>query len=87
MQCRIKPSLTNNYHTWVEIINFAAIPPGGKLRVFLAKVKNPAVKQIDIDFTLKVSTLQVSSNVESQLYLTSYNMFIDMVSKSITNRN
>ena len=31
--------------------------------------------------------MSVTTNVESQLYLTTYNMFIDMVSKSITSRN
>jgi hypothetical protein len=57
------------------------------MRVFLAKAKTPAVKQIDIDFILKITTLNVATNIESALYLTTYNMFIDMVSKSITSRN
>ena len=71
----------------MEVVNFAAIPAGGKMRLFLAKVKNPSVKQIDIDFVLKINKIDVSTNIESQLYLTTYNMFIDMVTKSITNRN
>ena len=53
----------------------------------MAKVKNPNIKQIDIDFLLKVNTIDVGTNVESEVYFTKYNMFIDMVSKSITNRN
>jgi hypothetical protein len=57
------------------------------MRLFLAKVKNPSVKQIDIDFTLKVNTINIATNIESELYLTTYNMFIDMVSKSITPLN
>jgi len=57
------------------------------MRFFLAKIKNPSVKQIDIDFVLKINKIDVSTNIESQLYLTTYNMFIDMVTKSITNRN
>ena len=36
---------------------------------------------------LKVNTLAVSNNVETALYQTTYNMFIDMVSSSITPRN
>ena len=87
MACKIRQSYTNNYNTWIEVTNFAAIPAGGKMRIFLAKAKNPSVKQIDIDFTLKINTISISSNIESQLYLTTYNMFIDMVTKSITSRN
>lgn len=88
LTCKIRMSLmTNLYYTWIEVINFAAIPAGGILRVIIGKITNPSVKQIDINFMLKVKTLLVSSNVESQLYQTTNNMFIDMLTPSITSRN
>lgn len=79
--------ITNQYYTWVEVINFAAIPAGGILRVIMGKITNPSLKQIDINFLLKVKTVNVANNVETQLYQTSYNMWIDMLTASITNRN
>lgn len=79
--------MTTLYYTWIEIINFDVVPAGGILRVIIGKVANPALKQIDINFMLKVKTLQVSSNIESPLYQTTYNMFFDMLTASITNRN
>jgi len=53
----------------------------------MGKIRNPASNQIDINFLLKVNTLTVSTNIETTLYQTSYNMFIDMRTASITNRN
>jgi hypothetical protein len=68
-------------------VNFAAIPAGGLFRVFIAKITNPATQNIDINFILKINTLALATNVESPLYYTKYNMFIDMVPSSITNGN
>jgi hypothetical protein len=48
----------------------------------VAKITNPALKQIDINFLLKVNT--ISTGTETPLYQTNYNMFINMVSPSIT---
>ena len=79
--------MTTLYHTWIEVINFAAIPAGGILRIIVAKITNPSLKQIDINFMLRVRTLAVATNIETQLYQTTYNMFIDMVTASVTNRN
>lgn len=87
LECRIHKSLTNNYNVWVEIINFDSVPAGGMMKLIMAKVKNPNSKQIDIDFTLKVNTVNPTTHVESELYMTKYNMFIDMVAMSITSRN
>lgn len=88
LTCKLRLSLiTNLYYSWIEIINFAAIPAGGIIRVIIAKITNPSLKQIDINFMLKVKTLSVASNVESQLYQTTYNMFIDMLAASITGRS
>jgi hypothetical protein len=88
LTCKIRMSLmTNLYYTWIEIVNFATIPAGGILRVIIGKITNPALKQIDINFMLRVRTLSVATNVESQLYETTHNMFIDMLTPSITNRN
>ena len=53
----------------------------------MGKIRNPASNQIDINFLLKVNTLTVSTNIESTLYQTNFNMFMDMRSASITNRN
>lgn len=53
----------------------------------MAKIMNPSVKQIDINFLVRVNTLAVATNQESTLYETSYNMFIDMVSSATTPRN
>lgn len=53
----------------------------------MAKIMNPSVKQIDINFLVKVNTLAVATNSESTLYETSYNMFIDMVSNGVSPRN
>lgn len=64
LTCKIRKSmLTNLYYTWIEVTNFAAIPAGGILRVIIGKVTNPSLKQIDINFLLKVTTLAVSSNI------------------------
>lgn len=87
LECKLSKSYTNNYHVWIEIINFDTIAIGEKFRVFIAKIKNPNNKQIDVDFLLKINTVSVTTNVESQLYYTEYNMFFDMLTKSITNRN
>ena len=57
------------------------------MRIFIAKVKNPTIKQIDVDFTIKINTIDVSTNIESQLYYTTYNMFFDMLTRSVTNSN
>lgn len=87
LQCKIRISTVNSYYAWVEIVNFDAIPAGGVLRVVIGKVTNPSSQQIDINFMLKINTLEISSNIESTLYQTKYNMFIDMVPSGITNRN
>lgn len=79
--------LTNLYYSWIEVINFAAIPAGGILRVIIGKITNPSLKQIDINFLLKVNTLAVSTNIETPVYQTSYNMFFDMLTASITSRS
>jgi hypothetical protein len=79
--------LDNLYNTWIEVVNFASIPAGSVLRVIIGKITNPSLKQIDINFLLKVKTLTVSSNIETQLYQTSYNMFFDMLTASITSRS
>ena len=88
LTCKIRMSrLTNLYYTWIEITNFASIPASAVLRVIMGKIRNPASNQIDINFLLKVNTLTVSTNIESTLYQTNFNMFMDMRSASITNRN
>ena len=56
-------SYTNNYNTWIEIINFAQIPAGGVLRVFIAKITNPSQQNLDINFALKVNSLSVTTNI------------------------
>jgi hypothetical protein len=63
MQCKIRQSFTNNYYTWIEITNFAAIPAGGLMRVIIGKVSNPNIKQIDIDFKLRVATIDLTTNI------------------------
>lgn len=64
LACKIRMSmLTNLYHSWIEIVNFAAVPAGAVLRVIIGKVANPSLKQIDINFLLRVSTLAVSTNI------------------------
>lgn len=45
------------------------------------------MKQMDINFKLRVNSLALATNIETPLYETDYNMFIDMVSSSITQRN
>jgi hypothetical protein len=88
LTCKIRMSLmTNKYYTWIEVINFADIPAGAVLRVIIGKITNPSLKQIDINFLLRVKTLTVSSNAESLLYQTTYNMFIDMLTASISSRS
>lgn len=59
----MRKSLTNNYNTWIEIINFVQIPAGGVLRVFIAKITNPTQQQLDINFVLRVNTLAVATNI------------------------
>lgn len=86
MLCKISRSYVNNYHVWIEIVNFDSIPAGGLFRVIIGKIMNPGLKQIDINFLLKVNLLD-NSNVQTPIYYTTYNMFIDMVPSSITNRN
>lgn len=64
LACKIRMSmLTNLYHSWIEVINFAAIPAGAILRVIIGKVANPSLKQIDINFLLRVNTIAVSTNI------------------------
>jgi hypothetical protein len=87
LQCKIRLSQISGYYTWVEIINFAVISAGATLRVIIAKVTNPALKQIDINFLVKVNTYTVATGIESPFYQTAYNMFINMVSASISNLN
>lgn len=87
MYCKIRMSRINKYFTWIEIVNFAAIPAGTTFRVIIGKITNPSLKQIDINFQLKINSYTVSTAAESALYQTDYNMFIDMVSAAITNRN
>lgn len=77
----------NTYFTWVEVINFNAIPAGTKLRLWVAKVTNPASVQIDINFKLRVFKMATSTKIESRLYESDFNMFFDMLSWSVTNRN
>lgn len=86
MQCKISKSYVNNYYVWIEIVNFVSIPAGGLFRVIIGKIMNPGLKQIDINFVLKINRLD-NTNVQTPIYYTTYNMFIDMVASSITNRN
>jgi hypothetical protein len=55
--------------------------------VIIGKIVNPGVKQIDINFQVKINTLAVATNIESTLYESSYNMFIDMVTSATVARN
>ena len=57
------------------------------MRVFVGKVLNPSVKQFDINFILKINTITATTKVETILYQTTYNMFFDMLTSSITNLN
>jgi len=63
MYCKIRLSNLNSYYTWVEVVNFAAVPAGAILRIILGKVTNPSLKQYDINFLLKVKTYTVASAV------------------------
>jgi hypothetical protein len=87
LQCKIRLSQMTSYYTWIEVINFATVPANASLRIMVGKITNPAVKQIDINFQMKVTTLTVATGVEAPMYQTNYNMFIDMVSASIALSN
>ena len=55
--------MANLYYTWVEIINFNTISAGQVLRVMIGKVVNPASKQFDINFLIKVNTITAASKI------------------------
>ena len=64
MQCKLRKSyMANLYYTWVEIINFNTISAGQVLRVMIGKVVNPASKQFDINFLIKVNTITAASKI------------------------
>lgn len=54
------------------------------MQVVMGKILNPSSIKIDINFILKINTRNPTTEAESPLYESQYNMFIDMRGPSIT---
>lgn len=55
LECRLRVSPVSGTDILVEIINFAAIAPGTKVRVFLGKIMNPTTAYVDLTFDLIIN--------------------------------
>lgn len=53
----------------------------------MAKIVNPVNQKYDINFVLRVNSIAVATKEESTLYESYYNMFFNMLTPSVTNRN
>jgi hypothetical protein len=84
LQCRLRPSSGAPTPVWVEIINFQSVPANGNFQIIMGRILNPASIRVDINFCVKINTINPSTMVESPLYEGMHNMFFDMRNPSIS---
>jgi hypothetical protein len=53
--CKLHQAPFGSNYAYVEIINFAQISVGKKMRIFMGKVMNPSSAKVDINFKLKIN--------------------------------
>jgi hypothetical protein len=87
LACRLRSSSVSPTPVGVEIMNFQSIPALGIMQIIMGKILNPSSITVDVNFVIKITTINPVTQVESPLYETMYNMFFDMRSPSIINSN
>ena len=87
LECRLVTSPYSPKHTFVEIINFDALPASTNAKIIMAKIKNPANKEIDINFLIKIVTIDPTTREELPLYESEHNMFFNMLTASVATRS